>query len=188
MTDESLQAWKIHGERILYDNPWVRLSLVDVEPPSVKRFEHHVVRLQHVAIAAIVDDLDRVLMLWRYRFVPQQWGWEFPGGIVDSGEDAKDAAIREVEEETGWRPNLLEHVVTYQPMIGMVDSPHELFIGSGATRIGPPSDIEESGRIEWIPIADLPGMMGRGELIGSGTLIGALQLLAFRHNSTRARQ
>jgi hypothetical protein len=61
---ESL-SWTIHGERMLYDNPWVRLVLVDVEPPNGERFEHHVVRLGRIAIALVVDDQDQVLTLWR---------------------------------------------------------------------------------------------------------------------------
>ncbi len=93
-TPTDVEPWQIHGERTVYDNRWVKLSLVDVEPPGVERFEHHVVRLHHVAIAAVLDDQDRVLMLWRYRFVPDSFGWELPGGIVDEGEDAAQAALR----------------------------------------------------------------------------------------------
>ncbi|MEE1787725.1 GntR family transcriptional regulator [Streptomyces sp. SP17BM10] len=175
-----LQPWRIHGERLVYDNEWVKLALVDVEPPGVERFEHHVVRLQHVAITAVVDDQDRVLMLRRYRFVPGRFGWELPGGIVDAGEDADAAAVREVEEETGWRPGSVEHVVTYQPMVGMVDSPHDIFVARGATKVGEPTDAEEAGRIEWIPLAEIPGLIARDELLGSGTLVALLHLLATR--------
>lgn len=142
--------------------PWVQLALVDVEPPGVPRFEHHVVRLKRVAIAAVLDAEDRVLMLWRYRFVPQAWGWELPGGIVDPGEDGSQAARREVEEETGWRPDSLEHVVTFQPMIGMVDSPHEVFVGEGATLVGEPEEGEEAGRIAWVPLSEIPALMAEG--------------------------
>jgi 8-oxo-dGTP pyrophosphatase MutT (NUDIX family) len=39
-------------------------------------------------------------MMWRYPFVPKQFGWEFPGGIVDQGEDPADTALRETVEET----------------------------------------------------------------------------------------
>jgi 8-oxo-dGTP pyrophosphatase MutT (NUDIX family)/biotin operon repressor len=175
-----IEPWLIHGERDLYDNRWVKLQLWDVEPPGMKRFEHHVVKLQHVAITAVLDDQDRVLMMWRYRFVPQQFGWELPGGIVDAGEEAADTALREVVEETGWRPKSLEHVVTYQPMVGMVDSPHEIFVGHGAEKVGSPTDIEEAGYIEWVPLADVPGLMARGELMGSGTLVALLHILANR--------
>ncbi|WP_328837457.1 NUDIX domain-containing protein [Streptomyces europaeiscabiei] len=179
-TPEGLEPWRIHGERDLYDNQWVKLQLWDVEPPGVERFEHHVVKLQHVAITAVVDDQDRVLMMWRYRFVPGRFGWELPGGIVDEGEAPAETALREVVEETGWRPKRVEHVVTYQPMVGMVDSPHEIFVAHGAEKVGEPTDLEEAGHIEWVPLADVPGLMAQGELLGSGTLVALLHILATR--------
>ncbi|MFI2077019.1 GntR family transcriptional regulator [Streptomyces triculaminicus] len=177
-----LEPWQIHGERTVYDNRWVKLDLVDVEPPGGERFEHHVVRLQHVAIAAVVDAQERVLMLWRYRFVPDKWGWELPGGIVDAGEDALSTALRETEEETGWRPAALNHVVTYQPMVGMVDSPHAIFVGRGAEHIGEPTDVEEAGHVAWVPMSDIPKLMAQDQLMGSGTLVALLHLLANPHS------
>lgn len=166
---------------MLYDNRWVRLTLADVEPPGAKRFEHHVVRLFRVAVAAIIDDEDRVLMLWRYRFVPGRFGWELPGGIIEDGEQSTETAAREAEEETGWRPiGPLRHLLTFQPIVGMVDSPHELFTGHGAQQVSvPPADGEEAGRVEWIPLAEVPGMIERDELLGAGTLVALLHLLAF---------
>ncbi|MFD4130981.1 GntR family transcriptional regulator [Streptomyces goshikiensis] len=179
-TPAELEPWTIHERRAIYENRWVTLDLVDVEPPGVERFEHHVVRLQHVAITAVVDDQERALMLWRYRFVPEQWGWELPGGIVDEGKNAATTAAWETEEKTGWRPTNVEHVVTYQPMIGMVDSPHEIFVARGAVKVGQPTDIEEAGQITWVPLADIPGLMAEGKLMGSGTLIALLHVLASR--------
>lgn len=181
-----LTPWQIHGKRTIYDSQWVKLDLWDVEPPGVERFEHHVVRLHHVAVSAVLDDEDRVLMLWRYRFVPRRWGWELPGGIVDPGEDAQAAAMREVEEETGWRPAALECVASYQPMVGMVDSPHDIFIGRGAERVGDPTDAEEAGHVEWVPLSDVPALMARGDLMGSGTLVALLHILANQGGITRA--
>lgn len=179
-TPSDLPAWQIHDSRRIYENRWVNLDLVDVEPPGVERFEHHVVRLHHVAITAVVDDQNRVLMLWRYRFVPQKWGWELPGGIVDSGEDPAATATRETEEETGWRPAKVEHVITYQPMIGMVDSPHEIFVARGATHVGEPTDAEEAGHVAWVPLDEIPGLMSEGKLMGSGTIVALLHLLSSR--------
>jgi 8-oxo-dGTP pyrophosphatase MutT (NUDIX family) len=177
------KQWTVFGERSLYDNPWVRLVKVDVEPPNGERFEHHVVRLQRVAIAAVLDDADRVLMLWRHRFVTNEWGWELPGGIVDAGESGAVTAAREVEEETGWRPGPMSHLLTFQPMIGMVDSPHELFVARGAEHIGDPTDLEEAGEVAWVSLAETLDMTTRGEILGSGSLVVLLHLHAMRARS-----
>lgn len=55
-------GWQRFGERTVYDNRWVRLGLVDVEAPNGERWEYHVVHLDRIAVALIVDDEDRVLI------------------------------------------------------------------------------------------------------------------------------
>jgi hypothetical protein len=65
-------------------------------------------------------------------------------------------------------------------MVGMVDSPHEIFVGNGATLVGEPTDLEEAGHVAWVPLADIPELMARGELMGSGTLVALLHVLASR--------
>lgn len=86
---------------MIYDGKWVRLALVDVETPNRRRWDHHVVHLDRIAIALIVDAEDRALTLWRYRFATEQRGYELLGGLVDAGEHAATTAAREVAEESG---------------------------------------------------------------------------------------
>jgi hypothetical protein len=42
---------------------------VDVELPDGERYWRDVIRLHRTAVVVLFDDQDRVLMLWRYRFV-----------------------------------------------------------------------------------------------------------------------
>jgi 8-oxo-dGTP pyrophosphatase MutT (NUDIX family) len=167
---------KVFGERTVYDNPWVRVTLVDIEPPDGHRFEHHVVRLQTVVLTVVLDTEDRVLMLWRHRFATNDWGWEIPGGILEKGEDPADVAVREVVEETGWRPSHVEHLVSFQPMPGMVDTPHTIYLGTDAVKVGEPSDLEEAAYVEWIPLDAVPELISDGQILGSGSLVGLLSL------------
>jgi len=170
--------WRQHGERVVYDNPWVRLTMVDVTPPNGQRFEHHVVRLQRVAMAVVVDEQDRVLLLWRHRFVTDSWGWELPGGIVEDGEAPEKTAVRETVEETGWCPRSVHKLVEFQPMPGMVDTPHEVFLARGADHVGEPSDTEEAAVLRWVPLVEVPALIAQGLIAGGGSLVGLLQVIA----------
>ena len=62
--------WTVHGERMVYDNEWMRVALVDVELPSGARFEHHVLRMPAQAAGVIVDDADQ----WRAPGLQQRHG------------------------------------------------------------------------------------------------------------------
>ena len=170
--------WRTFGERTIYDNPWVWLGQVDVELPDGERFWHHVVRLHRAAMIVLLDDEERVLLLWRHRFVQDRWGWELPGGLIDEDEEPADAATRELEEETGYRAKHVEHLITYQPMVGMVDSEHVVFVGRAAERIGDPIEANEIERMEWIPLASVPELVSAGEIWNSGTLVALLRLLS----------
>jgi len=46
------------------------------------------------------------------------WGWEIPIGRIEEHETPADAAAREFEEETGWRPGPLRHLINVQPTPG----------------------------------------------------------------------
>jgi len=159
----------------------VRLALVDVQAPNGQRWDYHVVHLPRIAIALIVDDQDRALMLWRYRFVSDQWGYELLGGIVDSGEDAAATAAREAAEESGWRPvGEPEHLVSFEPLPGQVTAPIDVYLWRRAEQLGESTDTEETGRIEWVPLSRVPELASRQELLGSGTLVALLYYLAAR--------
>lgn len=171
--------WVTHGERTIYSSDWLDLRLVDVTAPDGRRFEHHVVRMQRVAVAAVLDeDRQHLLMLHRHRFIDQSWGWEVPVGIVEAGEHSVATAAREVEEETGWRPGPLELALTFQPAIGITDSPHDVFVGHGAERIGEPTDITEAEEVAWVPVEELSQMIAAGLIHDGATLVAVLHLLA----------
>jgi ADP-ribose pyrophosphatase len=166
------QAWRTFGERTVYDNRWVRLSLVDVQAPNGERWEHHLVQLDRVAIAMLVNERDEVLMLHRYRFAVDQWGYELLGGLVEEGEDPAATAAREAVEESGWRPiGEPEHLAGFEPLPGMVRAYTDIYLFRGAERVGEPTDTEEAGTLEWMPLDRVRGLLQRNELLGGGTII-----------------
>jgi 8-oxo-dGTP pyrophosphatase MutT (NUDIX family) len=173
--------WTVHGERSLYESPWVRLVMVDVEIPGQERFEHHVVRVPRDASGTVVHDRERgVLLLWRHRFITDSWGWEIPAGGVDEGEQPDAAASREVLEETGWQPGPLTHLTTYHPSNGLNDQTFHVYEADGAVEQGEPSDPSESERIEWVPVDRVRALVQGGEVLDGLSLVGLTWWLAFR--------
>ena len=56
-----------------------------------------------------------LVVLWRGEECLQVFNrfrqvWELPGGMIDPGETARDAAFRELAEESGQRPGVLDFV------------------------------------------------------------------------------
>ena len=60
-----------------------------------------------VAAAVILEREGRILLVRRVN-EPQQGKWSLPAGFIDAGEDPKEAAVREVYEETGLRVRVTE--------------------------------------------------------------------------------
>ncbi|WP_405444053.1 NUDIX hydrolase [Streptomyces avidinii] len=150
--------------------------MADVELPDGRHLDHTVIRLRPVAVAAVVNERDEVLLLWRHRFITDAWGWELPSGGIGEDEDAAVAAARELEEETGWRPGPMKLLMAIDPMPGISTSHHRVYWSDRAEYIGPPADDFESARREWVPLARVPDLVARGE-IRSANAIAALLML-----------
>ncbi|MBA4788076.1 MAG: NUDIX domain-containing protein [Rhizobiales bacterium] len=61
--------------------------------PLLRRITHGIT----LGVRVIVIDPEKRVLLVRHGYAP---GWHFPGGGVDAGESAEDAARRELKEET----------------------------------------------------------------------------------------
>ncbi|ASO22041.1 8-oxo-dGTP pyrophosphatase MutT (NUDIX family) [Actinoalloteichus hoggarensis] len=137
--------------------------------------------LSRVAVALITNDRDEVLMLWRYRFATDAWGYELPGGIIDGDEESAATAAREAGEECGWLPTgEPEHLISFEPIPGMVTSEMDVYHWRGAERIGEPTDTEEAGTVEWVSLKRATKLAKERKLLGSGTLVALLYFLASR--------
>jgi 8-oxo-dGTP pyrophosphatase MutT (NUDIX family) len=172
--------WVIHGERLIDDDPHIRVSLADVELPDGTTFTQYVFRMRRCVMVLVLDNPgSHLLLMWRHRFIIGKWVWELPGGYVDDGEDGAAAAVREAEEETGWRPRDVRFVLSYQPMIGNADFPQDLYLARGADRVQEPAT-DETAAVRWVPLDDAAAMITSGEIAGAATIIGVQYALLLR--------
>ncbi|MDO4340069.1 MAG: NUDIX hydrolase [Eubacteriales bacterium] len=79
-----------------------------------------------VCILPIKDG--RVILQKQYRYPVQSWEWELPGGFIDAGETAEQAAVRELKEETGCAAKRLVPLGAFYPSFGSTDEKIYLFL------------------------------------------------------------
>lgn len=172
--------WTIHGERAVYESPWLGVHLADVELPDGQRLEHHVIRFPQQAAGAVVTDPERgILLLWRHRFITDVWGWEIPAGRIELGESPHDAAAREALEETGWRPGPLEPLVRFRPSGGSSDQWFHIFVADGATHVGDPTDLTEASELRWHQPDELRALILDGQITDGLSLTALSYWFAF---------
>jgi len=172
-------GWANRGERPVVETPWFRLNLAEVELPGGPRGDHYVLRLPPVVLAAVLDDADRVLLLWRHRFIPGSDGWELPSGIADPAEDLAAAAAREALEESGWEPVAPRPLIRPESASGLADSVNHVYWTGRATHRGDPVAGFEAERIEWVPLEQAPGLIAGGT-VPSAVTATVLMLLHHR--------
>ena len=68
------------------------------------------------------ENHDKVILVRQYRVTIDDYIYEFPAGLVEEGENYREAAVREMHEETGLTFHPLEAEECFEkPTIGMTD-------------------------------------------------------------------
>lgn len=174
--DTEATRWTIHDERVVDDTRKTRLHIASVELPDGVKFEQYVLRCPRAAMVLAIDDQDRVLLMWRHRFIIDRWCWELPGGYVDDEEDIDAAASRELLEETGWRADCLEQLISYQPMAGIADHESVVYLAEQLTQVTDTRDPNEAETLAWVPLAEALDLVRSGQIVGAATIMALLAL------------
>ena len=168
--------WTVHGQREVYLSPWITLSLVDVETPGGRRYEHHAISSLDAA-GVIVNDPDRgVMLMWRHRFLSNQWGFEVPGGMIEEGESPEEAARRECIEESGWSPGSMRLLQYFSPNAGQSTQRFWVFAAEGGEQVGP-AHSDEAERVDWVTQSRLRQIVSENLVLDGLSAIAVLQYL-----------
>jgi mutator protein MutT len=102
---------------------------------------------------AVVERNGLFLIGLRPAGTPLAGYWEFPGGKVQPGEAAADAAVRECLEETG----LAVRVLSEYPAVEHCYAHGELRLRFFACELAPAATLNESSRFLWVAREELAG-------------------------------
>ena len=117
---------------------------------------------------------ERVLFVKQYRYAYGETVCEIPAGKLNAGEDPKQAAARELEEETGVKAARLELLYEIYPTPGYTNERIYIYRAFDGEKTQTHLDEGEFLDVEWIALGRVKEMLKSGEIKDAKTII-ALQ-------------
>ena len=106
--------------------------------------------------------------------IPFPGVWGGFGGQIEKGESPKACALREIQEETGYKAKRMSHLVTYYPSIGYNTEAIHCFVASGLTRVKKKLDTDEFITVKKMELPKLLRMIKAGKIIDSKTICAVM--------------
>lgn len=122
-----------------------------------------------------IDEDKNVLMVSQYRKPYDQMILEVPAGKLEKDEDPQSAAIRELEEETGYTAEKVTYIGKYYPTPGYCSEITYLYFAENLTFVGQKLDHGEFVELKKIPLSELVDMVMNNEIPDAKTAIAILK-------------
>ena len=108
--------FKKFDQHLIYQDMWLTLYKDDIKFAD-DTYGTYVWTARKPGVNIVIVNSDHKILLQKeYRYVIDSYSWEVPGGGIDDGETPKQAAIREVKEESGLEIDNLEYLGEFYPL------------------------------------------------------------------------
>jgi ADP-ribose pyrophosphatase len=174
--------------------PWKRLGTgnpIDFEILRIRedRVEHPGTGAEHPRVIIECPDWVNIIpvtpegqlvLVRQFRFGTWSATLELPGGMVDEGESPEQAAVRELEEETGYRPKQVLDLGYVHPNPALQGNRCHSFLALGCEPTGVlAQEAGEDIEVELHPRSAVPGLIRSGQITHS-LVVGAFLLERLR--------
>lgn len=178
------KKWKILATKEIFNHPRIILIEDDVLLPNGVRTKY--LRYKDIgdAVTIICKRKDgKILLEKEYSHPSQEWLYQFPGGLVPSGENIKTGANRELMEEVDYKAGKMKLLGTYLVNNRRSKSKMYVFLATDIKRKSKQGDLEEDIKYYWFSEKHIEKMIKKGEIINCHTLASWVL-----YNSHKSRQ
>ncbi len=161
---QSDNPWRTLGSKIIYQSPSLTLYEDDVIKPNGKQGKYSYTKSPPFVLV-IAFDSGRFVLVKQFRYPLRKMITEFPGGSIDEGESPLEAAMRELEEETGFKAKKWTK-------LGSILNPNEATVFIAEELEKGKNKMRDDGIEGFMQFtrAELDDMIAHGELTDSKTL------------------
>lgn len=133
--------------------------------------------IHHKGAAAVIPVMDdgRLLMVRQYRNALDCFTLELPaGGLDKADEPGRACSARELEEETGYRSEDLEWLITLRTTVALCNEKIEVYVARNLIRTHQHLDENEFVNVEAHTVEELKQMIFEGKIEDSKTVASIL--------------
>lgn len=133
--------------------------------------------IHHRGAAAVVPVTDdgRIIMVRQYRNALERFTLEIPAGALDDPEEPGiNCSARELEEETGYRSENLEWLITLRTTVAFCNERIEVYVAKNLVPSKQHLDLNEFVNVELHTVEELKQMIFDGEIEDSKTVASIL--------------
>jgi ADP-ribose pyrophosphatase len=178
MDEKHLIETEISDETI-YDGRIVKLHRKTVQLPNGSEAKREIViHPGAVAVVPLFSD-NRVALVRQFRLPAKQVLLEVPAGTLEPNENPDDAVIRELREETGFRPSKIEKIGGIFVAPGYTTEYIHLYMAQGLTKDELEKDADEFIDVTVIALSEALEKIFNGE-IRDAKSVSSLMLVARR--------
>jgi len=168
--------WRVIAEKIVYENPWIRLTHHEVIRPDGQPGIYGIVHFRHRAVGILpIDDRGWTWLVGQYRLPLKRYSWEIPEGGCPEGESTLAAARRELREETGLTATHWHQLGQADLSNSVTDESVTIYLATGLL----PGPAEPEGT-EVISVRHLPFEEAL-QMVTSGEITDAISVMAILH-------
>lgn len=170
---------KTTSSREIFSGKILRLRVDDVTLPDGAESKREIVEHPGAVAIVAVNSSRELLLVKQYRKPIEQVTLEIPAGLLEKGEEPKDCGARELEEETGYQANNLQHLTTCYTSPGFSNEKLAVFLATDLIKTEQNLDDDEFVEIETIPLAKALEMIKDGEIVDGKTILGITMSLQY---------
>lgn len=127
--------WQPLGKKILQKTSIG--SLCEIESLSPEKEKSNYIVLDTPDWVIVIPEIDDCfLMVEQWRHGANQLCKEFPGGVIDEGETPEQGALRELLEETGYKPKKLTKLGSMSPNPAIMSNHVHFFLAQDLVKEG----------------------------------------------------